>query len=143
LSLPERAARAGDGQTALHHIEAVVAIDPTFKDARTSLRRYNLQVIGPRAGIWRAATSEKLVALTFDDGPNPAPNRTPALLAALRDENVRATFFVVGHQAERSPQLVKQMADDGHEVANHSYSHFNLALMDGPWSSANWAAPRL
>jgi peptidoglycan/xylan/chitin deacetylase (PgdA/CDA1 family) len=46
----------------------VVAIDPLFRNARQSLRRYNLAVLGAREGIWRARTSQKVVALTFDDG---------------------------------------------------------------------------
>jgi len=129
FALAERAAARGEGALALQHVEAVVAIDPLFRNARTSLRRYNLQVLGPREGVWRAGTAEKLVALTFDDGPNPAPNRTPALLAALKAENARATFFVVGSRVEKAPDLIRQMAADGHEVGNHSYSHPNLALM--------------
>lgn len=130
FALAERAAGRGDGASALQHIESVVAIDPNFRNARASLRRYNLQVLGPRNGVWRAGTSEKLIALTFDDGPNPAPNRTPALLQSLAAENARATFFVVGLRVEQSPGLVKQMTDAGHEIGNHSYSHPNLALMD-------------
>ncbi len=127
--LADRAAARGDSDTALQHIEAVVAIDPDFRNARLSLRRYNLAVLGPASGIWRAATGEKLIALTFDDGPNPLPQRTPALLSALKAENARATFFVVGIRVEQSPNLVRQMAEEGHEVANHSYSHPNLALL--------------
>lgn len=129
FALAERAAARGEGALALQHIEAVVAIDPNFRNARTSLRRYNLQVLGPREGLWRAGTTQKLVALTFDDGPNPAPNRTPALLTALKAENARATFFVVGLRVEQAPDLIRRMAADGHEIANHSYSHPNLALL--------------
>ena len=66
-------------------------------------------------------TSEKAVALTFDDGPD--PDRTPAVLEALRKHNVRATFFVVGYRAEKYPELLQQIAAQGHEIANHSYSH--------------------
>lgn len=61
------------------------------------------------------------VALTFNDGPDPAV--TAELLAVLRRHRVRATFFVVGAQAERFPDLVRQMAADGHEVENHGYLH--------------------
>jgi peptidoglycan/xylan/chitin deacetylase (PgdA/CDA1 family) len=129
FALAERAAARGDGATALQHIEAVVAIDPLFRNARASLRRYNLQILGPREGIWRARTAEKLVALTFDDGPNPRPAFTPALLDALRASDAVATFFVVGARAEQSPELLRRMADEGHEVANHSYSHQNLTQL--------------
>jgi peptidoglycan-N-acetylglucosamine deacetylase len=66
-------------------------------------------------------TSQKVVALTFDDGPD--PERTPAVLASLQKYNVHATFFVVGNRAEKYPELLQQVAAQGHEVANHSYSH--------------------
>ena len=126
-ALAERAAARGEGEAALRHIEAVVAIDPNFHNARLSLRRYNLRVLGPREGIWRANTGRKLIALTFDDGPNPA--RTPALLEALKKEAAPATFFVVGVWAERVPELLRRMRNEGHDVENHSYSHQNLALL--------------
>ncbi len=66
-------------------------------------------------------TSQKAVVLTFDDGPD--PERTPAVLEVLRKHNVHATFFVVGNRAEKYPELLQQIAAQGHEIANHSYSH--------------------
>jgi peptidoglycan-N-acetylglucosamine deacetylase len=127
FALAERAAQRGDSEAARKHIESVVAIDPLFRNARSSLRRFNLAVLGPRDGIWRARTEEKLVALTFDDGPH--SRRTPALLEALAAAGARATFFVVGVRVEESPELLRRMTDEGHEVANHSYSHQNLSLI--------------
>lgn len=127
FALAERATARGDGETALRHIEAVVAIDPTFRNARASLRRYNHAVLGPRNGIWRANTAKKLIALTFDDGPN--PQRTPLLLDALQSAGAKATFFVVGLRVEQTPKLLGRMVREGHEVANHTYSHQNLALL--------------
>ena len=62
-----------------------------------------------------------VVAITFDDGPS--PDTTPRVLDALARERVRATFFVLGRHAERHPELVERMVRDGHEVANHGYSH--------------------
>jgi peptidoglycan/xylan/chitin deacetylase (PgdA/CDA1 family) len=59
-------------------------------------------------------------ALTFDDGPGPS---TPAVLDALAAAEVRATFFVLGRQAERHPELVRRIVDDGHQLANHGYDH--------------------
>ena len=64
------------------------------------------------------------VALTFDDGPN--PDATPLVLDALRARQVRATFFILGRHAERWPDLVKRVADEGHSVANHGYFHRKL-----------------
>ena len=80
FALAEYAARRGDTDGALREIEAVVAIDPLFHNARDSLRRYHMAVEGPRPGVWRVSTEAKKVALTFDDGPNPDPRKTPALL---------------------------------------------------------------
>lgn len=61
------------------------------------------------------------IALTFDDGPH--NEYTNEVLQILRKENVKATFFVVGKEAEKYPELVKTMTRTGHEVANHSYAH--------------------
>jgi peptidoglycan/xylan/chitin deacetylase (PgdA/CDA1 family) len=66
------------------------------------------------------------LALTFDDGPNPA--WTPQLLDILAQHNVRATFFMVGRYAEAEPVLTRFIADEGHLIGNHSWSHPNLAL---------------
>jgi peptidoglycan/xylan/chitin deacetylase (PgdA/CDA1 family) len=66
------------------------------------------------------------IALTFDDGPNPAV--TPRLLALLEKRNVHATFFLVGQFARACPELVREIAARGHAVGNHTETHANLAL---------------
>lgn len=66
------------------------------------------------------------LALTFDDGPNPA--WTPRLLEILAREDVHASFFLVGSKAETETSLVRQIAEAGHLIGNHSWSHRNLAL---------------
>jgi peptidoglycan/xylan/chitin deacetylase (PgdA/CDA1 family) len=66
------------------------------------------------------------LALTFDDGPNPA--FTPQLLDILASHDVRATFFMLGSRVQAQPALVRQIAAAGHLVGNHSWSHPNLAL---------------
>ena len=66
----------------------------------------------------------KYVALTFDDGPS--PRCTPQLLDGLEARDVRATFFVVGCQVEKDPDIVVRMAAEGHQVGNHSYDHKEL-----------------
>ncbi len=129
FALAERAVAKGDSATALSRIESVVAIDPDFRNARASLRTFNRQVAGPCEGIWKGQTTERIVALTFDDGPKPEAHRTPALLDALRRENAPATFFVVGKMVEKSPELVTRMFAEGHEIANHSFSHPNLTYL--------------
>jgi peptidoglycan/xylan/chitin deacetylase (PgdA/CDA1 family) len=67
------------------------------------------------------------VALTFDDGPHAA--NTPRLLDILKQKGVRATFFVVGQNAVEYPEILKRIAAEGHELANHSYSHPVLASL--------------
>jgi peptidoglycan/xylan/chitin deacetylase (PgdA/CDA1 family) len=66
------------------------------------------------------------VALTFDDGPDPA--RTPALLDALDRLGVKATFFLVGANVDANPALAKEIAERGHELGNHTYRHPYLPL---------------
>lgn len=66
----------------------------------------------------------KYVALTFDDGPS--PRCTPRLLDGLQELGARATFFVVGCQVVKDPDIVQRMAAEGHQVGNHSYDHAAL-----------------
>jgi peptidoglycan/xylan/chitin deacetylase (PgdA/CDA1 family) len=63
----------------------------------------------------------KAIAITFDDGPDPAT--TPEILRILKEKGVKATFFVIGKKAEKHPDLLRQIDEDGHIIANHSYSH--------------------
>jgi len=65
------------------------------------------------------------IALTFDDGPHPV--MTEKLMAVLKQEGVPATFFIVGKMAVRYPEIVREMAREGHEVANHTFTHPNLS----------------
>lgn len=65
------------------------------------------------------------LALTFDDGPNPA--WTPALLDVLAEHGAQATFFMLGSHAQAEPELVRRVAAAGHVIGNHSWSHPNLA----------------
>ena len=74
----------------------------------------------------QGAGGEHQVAITFDDGPD--PQWTPKILDILKAANVKATFFVVGVNAERYPALVRRIVDEGHEIGNHTYYHPNLAL---------------
>ena len=69
------------------------------------------------------------VCLTFDDGPH--PEHTPRLLDVLKAHGVHATFFVVGRQAANYPDLVCRIADEGHELGNHSYLHADSRLLSG------------
>jgi peptidoglycan-N-acetylglucosamine deacetylase len=74
--------------------------------------------------ISRVRSDEPLVALTFDDGPN--PSATPAILDALAARGAKASFFILGRHAERWPHLVERIAAEGHAVCNHGYHHRKL-----------------
>jgi peptidoglycan/xylan/chitin deacetylase (PgdA/CDA1 family) len=88
---------------------------------RQSIRRGLASLLPRRLYSLTGRKSSKCIALTFDDGPDPV--YTPALLDALRREGAAATFFVIGLAAEKHPELVKRMIDEGHEVGNHTWSH--------------------
>jgi peptidoglycan/xylan/chitin deacetylase (PgdA/CDA1 family) len=68
-----------------------------------------------------APATSRCVMLTFDDGPH--PQHTPALLDCLKARGVPATFFVLGREVERHPEIVRRMAAEGHDVGHHSYTH--------------------
>lgn len=78
----------------------------------------------------RVETNQKVVALTFDDGP--APEVRP-LLATLRQKNVKATFFLIGGQIAEDPVDAKQIVADGHQVGNHSWSHDRMVMKSPSW----------
>ncbi len=82
---------------------------------------------GARPSYSSVQISEPYLALTYDDGPHPA--NTPRLLDILKARNVRATFFVVGPNAKAYPQIVRRMIAEGHEVANHTWTHSDLTKL--------------
>ena len=65
--------------------------------------------------------------LTFDDGPH--PNTTPHILDILKKRNLKATFFVLGLQAKKYPEIIKRIHDEGHIVGNHTYGHKDLTKL--------------
>ncbi|WP_338754271.1 polysaccharide deacetylase family protein [Bacillus sp. FJAT-52991] len=73
--------------------------------------------------IWEVNTKEKLVSLTFDDGPS--STFTPQILDLLAKHNAKATFFITGINANKYPQMLKRMVKEGHELGNHTYNHFS------------------
>ncbi|MBQ8655601.1 MAG: polysaccharide deacetylase family protein [Prevotella sp.] len=79
-----------------------------------------LRWLFPKA-IWRMDTSEKAVYLTFDDGP--IPEATPFILDTLRRYDVKATFFMVGDNVRKHPELLERIKAEGHQVGNHTYNH--------------------
>lgn len=87
-----------------------------------SQRVFTAPSLAHMAGTYyMSRTQEKVVALTFDDGPDPID--TPAVLDILKEEDVPATFFVLGEAAHLYPDLIKRIVQEGHEIGNHGYSH--------------------
>ncbi|HUZ06806.1 MAG TPA: polysaccharide deacetylase family protein [Candidatus Paceibacterota bacterium] len=81
--------------------------------------RANCRWFGPVTTRFR--TQKKNVWLTFDDGPH--PEDTPALLKLLKTHNARATFFVIGRQVQKYPELARAISREGHALANHTQNH--------------------
>ncbi|MDD2709563.1 MAG: polysaccharide deacetylase family protein [Verrucomicrobiae bacterium] len=78
--------------------------------------------------VWSSGTSDsKKIALTFDDGPH--PTYTYKVLDALRERNIKATFFVLGQNAKRYPWILRQISAEGHEVGSHAFSHTLLTKL--------------
>jgi peptidoglycan/xylan/chitin deacetylase (PgdA/CDA1 family) len=80
-------------------------------------------IFGP--SLWRGSPGRRAIAITFDDGPSPS---TPLLLDELTKHRVPATFFQVGGNVSRYPDIAGTVLAAGHEIGNHSYSHLNFAL---------------
>ena len=77
-------------------------------------------------GLWEGPEDRPWVALTIDDGPD--TEVTPLLLEELRKADAPAAFFVVGDRAVKSPDLVRRIHDEGHDIGNHTWSHRPLAV---------------
>ncbi len=73
------------------------------------------------------SVSQPCVAMTFDDGPH--PSNTPRLLDMLKQRNIKATFFVVGTNSQAYPQILRRMIAEGHEIANHTWTHANITTL--------------
>lgn len=73
--------------------------------------------------LWKKKTEEKVIYLTFDDGP--IPEVTPWVLACLKRYRAKATFFCVGDNVRKYPDIFQMILSNGHTVGNHTYHHFN------------------
>lgn len=118
------------------HVGQVVAVAAKLQPAVAvvnPLLIHSQKVLEQQARVGFAAfsggvSSEKEVALTFDDGPD--PETTPQILDVLKQEGVPATFFVVGSKAEQYPDLIRREAEEGHDLGNHTFHHFELTELD-------------
>ena len=77
------------------------------------------------------AKDPKKIAITFDDGPD--QQWTPKMLDVLKEKNVKATFFVIGVEAEKYPNLTRRIYDEGHEIGNHTFTHPDISNVSKPY----------
>ena len=137
LALPPFRAAAADcpGNPNALGTERVLTVDPAQTPA-----------VGRKHFPQTLALAPKELVLTFDDGP--WPGTTDRVLAALKHECVRATFFMLGRNAAAHPALAKRVLAEGHTVAHHSYRHSLLGPMNpdrgnSPWSRSSSAIPAM
>lgn len=79
---------------------------------------------GVRVSYSQVNITQPVLAMTFDDGPH--PGLTPRLLDILKERNIKCTFFVIGKNAKAYPKIIQRMIAEGHEVANHTWTHCSL-----------------
>ncbi|MEY9291819.1 hypothetical protein ABH979_004893 [Bradyrhizobium ottawaense] len=117
---------SGAALAALIGVASAVAAECPRKDALGTSRVLSVDAkTTPRVGLksfpQTLALADHEVVLTFDDGPNPPT--TSKVLAALAQECVRATFFLIGLHASQHPDMVKRIAREGHTIGHHTFSH--------------------
>ncbi len=107
------------------YLRLAAAIAPMEGSTRAHLA--SLRSVPVAAALWRGSTDEKVVALTFDDGPKPGV--TEPLLDVLTREGVTATFFVIGRHTTAFPALTHKLAAAGMQIENHTYTHPNMTVL--------------
>lgn len=105
-------------------VAPMLATQAAAQDVVPSLAIRGSILNGMDATVARVATASPNIALTFDDGPH--ASLTPQLLDILLARGLRATFFVIGRNAARYPQILQRMVAEGHEIGNHTWSHPSL-----------------
>jgi len=110
-----------------HDGERGITVDP--KTGFITAEAYDNSKIPTSYVIERTGDHPGLIALTFDDGPD--PKWTPRILDILKQENVPATFFVMGKNGQAYPDLLRREVNEGHEIGNHTFTHPNLGEIPG------------
>ncbi|MCK8815778.1 polysaccharide deacetylase family protein [Natroniella sulfidigena] len=98
--------------------EVEVELDNFKETIEEQARKY------PETFFLSEPTEEKVIALTFDDGPEHI--NTPEILDILKEEDIKATFFVLGQNVKQFPDIAQRIVDEGHQIANHSWDHDNF-----------------
>ena len=116
----------GDNRAGRDGFARVAALNPNFRDVRAQLAACG-GMGQAKSAVFGGLPTERVVALTFDDGPK--PGMTEPLLEMLINARVTATFFVIGRHVMEYPELTRRITDAGMEIANHSYTHRNLTTL--------------
>lgn len=121
-----------EGSTAGYVVDVNDKVEDTEKPERHEQTRdvgspKNAVDISDSIAVSKPKSKDKLVALTFDDGPD--LRYTPAILDILKEKGVEATFFVVGTQVNKYPEVVMRMVEEGHAIGNHTSSHKDLSKL--------------
>lgn len=111
-------------------LENIVQDNIIVEEKKPLLPVYSEKAKERMANIYEADSDEKIAYLTFDDGPS--KNITPQILDILKNEGIKATFFVLGSRVELYPEIVRQEYNAGHYIANHSYSHEYKSVYASP-----------
>jgi peptidoglycan/xylan/chitin deacetylase (PgdA/CDA1 family) len=111
--------------------------------AKEGVKRLIAWSTAPVGSLVRVATREPVLALTFDDGPD--PEETPRVLELLERHGARGTFFMVGKRVRRHPEIAARAAAAGHALANHSWDHPSFRRIQGAYRRAQirWCAEAL
>jgi peptidoglycan-N-acetylglucosamine deacetylase len=105
-----------------------LALGRNIQKAHHLLQRFSGLALASLFGtVTHVSTQDKVASLTFDDGPD--PKCTPKILDILRENGAKGTFFVVGEQAKRYPELISRIVAEEHALGNHTWDHSSLPLL--------------
>ncbi len=125
IDIPSRftpaVAEASDLTESIRLMSEKSAVNVALKEEKKKVYVEKIEKEKEDRAIRESNKNKKIAYLTFDDGPS--SKVTPQILDTLKQYDVKGTFFIIGKNAEQYPELVKRAYEDGHGIANHSYSH--------------------
>ncbi len=111
-----------------HIVLITLTVNALFPQGGKADLAYSVQAKSQNVILYQANTDKKIIALTFDDGPD--DKYTPQILNVLKKHNVKATFFLLGTRVHKYPNIAKQILQEGHAIGNHTYWHPELTKMN-------------
>jgi peptidoglycan/xylan/chitin deacetylase (PgdA/CDA1 family) len=120
-STPTPAPTSASSQMQRNAVEDFNGEATSHETTAPAVPKPSCETVARRLAYNSVHTSLPAIAITFDDGPH--PELTPKLLDILKERGIRATFFVIGKNVETYPEIARRIVAEGHEIANHSWSH--------------------